>query len=200
MLKKVIVLIITIILSITQYCYASEIYDMGWVEPYYNTAIQHGWITEEISKNELGKNITREDFCVFLTRIIEEKDGDIFINEGKIHFDDVKNNNIFFLQEKDIVYGKEKNLFYPNDIITREEAAVITLRVIEYLNERENSVKNVVYYYDEDDIAVWARDSVCILKDLGVMKGDGYNFSPQRKLNYKEAIKIMVGVYEVGIE
>lgn len=101
-------------------------------------------------------------------------------------FSDVGTNDWFYAYvsaayENGIITGYG-NFFMPNDAVSRQDAAVILYR---YLNLKGNSDANA--FNDSADIADYAVTAVNALTTARIIKGDGNNFMPQRKLTRAEA-------------
>ena len=91
----------------------------------------------------------------------------------------------------------EDKLFIPNGLLTREQAATILDRTVQYLKINSNS--NVEATYEDDDyISEWAKDSVYRMMDMKIMIGDNKcYFKPQEYCTTEEMIVAIMRVYRM---
>lgn len=84
-----------------------------------------------------NKEITREDFCAMVLKMIKSmghKTEVEYSKKFKDH-DDISygaREAVYFLYENGIITGKEENSFKPKDFITREESMVIFSKLVDY--------------------------------------------------------------------
>ncbi len=175
------------------------------------------WAAAEIAKaNELNiipedflpadytQPITRENFCILATKMIESKLGqelDIVNPQYPLAIVDVDNVNIDKLYAAGIIKGKEQKktgvIFAPNDLITREEAATILDRVTEYMGIVIPQISNQQILSDEDLISDWALIAVKTMQEMKIMNGVGENvFAPKDTYTIEQTIATLVRVYE----
>ena len=100
------------------------------------------------------------------------------------------------LSSMGIIYGKTVDKFAPSDLLTREEAATILFRLIDKVHP--DWAAHQVYYEFKDsaDISDWAKDSIQIICNMGIMNGIGNNkFAPKDNFTTEQAIVTIVRVY-----
>ena len=99
-----------------------------------------------------------------------------------------------------IINGKSETEFKPFDFLTREEASVIIVRMINKFFPMP--VTELFFTYDDVwEISDWASESVQIISNMGFMKGVGENkFQPQGKYTTEQAISTLVRVYNAVAE
>lgn len=102
------------------------------------------------------------------------------IEEGECDFEDVSNSDWYkkpvgALCKAGIVKG-DGNLFRPDDKITREDAAVILFRSIEFLGNKLTGTKS---FYDSADISDYAASAVGVMASAGIINGDNGYFLPK---------------------
>ncbi len=88
-----------------------------------------------------------------------------------------------------IIKGDENGNFHPDDMITREDMAVLIYRTV--LNKKiDLYVKEPTKdFYDHDEISDYASDAVKALQESGIVKGIGENmFAPHDKVTRAQAI------------
>ncbi|MBO5452408.1 MAG: S-layer homology domain-containing protein [Clostridia bacterium] len=153
-------------------------------------------------------DISREEFCELIDNLIQTTGYyERWYNEqtdnsskplppfAKRPFSDTENDAVYALYNHDIVYGKNENEFAPNDSLTRQEAAVIIVRMVNIVNPLPST--EMYYSYDDgDEISQWASESVQIISNLGLMKGTWDNkFAPQGTYTTEQAIVTVLRIY-----
>lgn len=139
------------------------------------------------------EKVTRAEFAKMLTNLFELETFD----DGKEVFTDVKANAWYYdavmkAYKAGIITGKGNHRFAPEDSITREEMAVMIYRAL--------GINNVVEKQEIKDIdkaSHWAMDSINLVYELGIMKGDNNYFNPNGKVTREMAATIVVRVYEL---
>lgn len=167
------------------------------------------WAIEEVKKAE-EQNITeknksynyrgairRDDFCDLAFNLISN----VFkapIPKVNNNFNDTSSVRINALFDMGIITGKADGIFAPADFLTREEAATILVRISDkFLNVYCTEL--YFLYDDEADISDWAKNSVQIISNMGIMKGTGDNkFSPKDIFTTQEAIITLVRMSELS--
>lgn len=101
----------------------------------------------------------------------------------------------------DIVYGKSEDYFGVNDNITREEAATMLVRAVEFLDKQGGNFNrgyNTSYRFVDDDIVSdWAKDSISIAQEMGIMNGVGDNrFDPKGQYTVEQSISTIYRLYK----
>jgi len=138
--------------------------------------------------------ITREEFCelIYNLMIATKKDVTVPITEK---FTDTRNKTIFILNSLGIINGKSETEFAPNDLLTREEAATIIIRMINKVMPM--AATEMWFEYDDiDEISEWASNSIQVISNLGFMRGVGNNkFAPKDTYTTEQAIATLVRVY-----
>ena len=94
--------------------------------------------------------------------------------------------------EAGIVMGRATNEFAPNAVITREEMAAMVVRAYELkTGEKANESANTVFA-DQQDISVWAQQSVNAAVELGLFQGRGENrFAPKGIASRAESAQVI---------
>jgi hypothetical protein len=83
--------------------------------------------------------------------------------------------------------------FRPNDLITREELAVVLVRGLGLDAAGKGSQLSAA---DKAQISGWAQDAVQTVLELGLMQASGDSFAPQQALNRHEIAVVAVGVID----
>lgn len=177
MSKKIIsaLLSITMILSvfIPLSSQASSV-PSSWAVNEVNKAVSEGVVTDSVSA-DYQANITREQFCEMVVLAYERISGKT-AEKGNESFNDTDNSEILKAAALDIVEGYGDGTFRPNDLITREQIAIMLVRMIEaavsYINIYEHDSNN---FADSSEISAWAMPYVNFAYDEGLMQGVGGN-------------------------
>lgn len=170
----------------------------------------YGIIPEEIN-NRFSENITRGDFCRLAARVYLKTEGDWTIDEYiekftkdmKNPFNDTDDKYIVLANYRGIVSGKDNGRFFPDDFITREEAAVMLANMAKAMNYHNLSAKKVEFF-DSGDFSPWAEESIYKMvsfkgeENIPVMTGTGNGkFSPKAYYSREQAITTMVRIYDI---
>ena len=152
-------------------------------------------ITEKGKVYRYSMSITREEFCELIYNYCYNviKEVDTVTEENK--FTDTTNSKIIRLNAMGIINGKTETEFAPNDLLSREEAAVILNRMV---NKTIPVPVTEMYFNfdDESSISGWASDSIQVMCNMGVMNGVGNNkFAPKETYTTEQAIATIVRVY-----
>lgn len=87
--------------------------------------------------------------------------------------------------------------FRPQDPVTREEAAVILMKMIGSMNKAASSSATDVVFTDMNSVSDWAKDAVNHLKSVGVINGkNGNRFDPKGAVTRAEIAKMIYMVLQ----
>lgn len=155
---------------------------------------------------EDGDYITRGEFCLEAEKFCYEIGLNVNFWAMETPFTDIgegydgKTFAIKYLYCLNVVEGKSKTEFKPDDYITRQEAAVIISRLIDCLRYYEIAdIKTDIMvdfaFNDHNEIAPWAKDAVYKVANLGIMENTRNGFNPKGKLTCSDAVKIFENLY-----
>lgn len=158
-----------------------------WANDYINFLSARGVITE--TENFRPKeNITRAEFAVWLGKAV----GKVSYSEGQT-FKDVDYSDkdtaayIESLAAIGVIKGFEGN-FNPDGEITRQQAALMISRVLDY---HGMDISGTPKFKDVDSISKEAQAVVGKLQELGIFTGDAGKFNPTGKLTRQQASKVV---------
>ena len=143
-----------------------------------------------------GESITRAEFLKILLMELD------MVNAAATEsFDDVSASDWFYKYvasgaSQGIVLGKSGALFMPNDLITREEICVMTMRAVRAKAINLGVAGVASPFTDEASISQWAISDVHALKEAAILSGrDNGAFDPAANATRAEAVKILYGVF-----
>lgn len=128
--------------------------------------------------------ITRAEMATVLDRLLcyQTRDQAVF---GDVKDDDWYADAIYHLSAAGVMKGDGVNA-YPQENITREEAAVMVARAFAFAESNAG-----VSYSDADQISDWAIGYVCTMTSEGYMQGSNGAFNPKANLTRAEAVTIL---------
>lgn len=132
-----------------------------------------------------NNNITRAEFVTVLVKAfsLETKSGKVFV-DTKDHW---AKDFIATAAANGIVLGYDENTFGPNDLITREQMAVMIIKALKISPQDSNIV-----FSDKANISAWAKDSVAAAVEKEIIKGYPDNtFKPLGKTTRAEAVTVI---------
>jgi len=109
--------------------------------------------------------------------------------ENEVSFSDVNKSDWYYdsitnLAAQGILLG-DGTLFRPNELIMRQDAALIISRILSYFGfeyEKDSTV-----FADDAYISDYAEDAVSKMKNAGIVVGNGLNFNPLSDITRGEA-------------
>jgi len=168
----------------------------GWAEKEVERAITRGLVPDSL-QIRYTEPMTREGFCALAVRVYEIAAGRIITLRKA--FSDTNDVNVQKMGGLGVISGKGNNIFAPNDLLSRQEAATIMSRLMEELNVP--LVTRSPRFLDNADIADWARSSVGQMQAAGIMSGTGNNrFSPRSVYSTEQGIVTLLKVYDLAIQ
>ena len=172
----------------------------SWAASYINSAIFVNIVPDNLQSNYTHP-ITRAEFSALAVAVYEVVMGEI---TGRTSFADTTDVNVEKAAYIGVVSGVGDTNFDPNTVLTREQAAVILVRLSDVIGQplamRAGSMAS---FYDNPDIAPWAIESVGKVSATGVMGGvEGNMFAPRQSYTREQAIvtimRIFEGIRDVG--
>jgi hypothetical protein len=170
--------------------------DMGnyqWAEEavneLHNRGIVYG-ITEDLFAPD--REITRAEFITLLMRGFE-----LIGDEASCNFDDVPDGIWYYpavamAYSMGIVTGYDAHTFGANDKVSRQDMAVMVIRLLSKLGLDVEQKVSYEGFADDDEIADYAKDSVIKLYEGGIINGVGENyFDPNGTANRAASAKIL---------
>ena len=176
----------------------------SWASEELDVAESYELIIETLG-NDFTKNITRKEFCQLVINMVE-KVTDKELPVAKNPFTDTSDVSILKAYKAGIVNGTSETTFSPDELVSRQELAVMLIRSIRVneislgktmLKEPSESVT----FSDESEIASWAALEIKLANDNGIMNGVGDNrVNPLGNATIEQSIILIVRAYEKQIE
>ncbi|WP_166542071.1 S-layer homology domain-containing protein [Paenibacillus lutrae] len=141
-----------------------------------------------------NRSITRAEFAALLVRTLGLVDG-----QGSDSFSDVGSGDWFetavaAAAKAGLVDGYEDGTFRPNQVISREELAILAARANDFVNDpsAQGKPSDLQAFTDSDAISEWAIHAAAFAVSSGLMNGvsDGV-FAPQEQSSRAQAVVIL---------
>ena len=110
------------------------------------------------------------------------------VSEGKYYY-----NFVGLAKENGLINGYSDNTFKPEEKITRQDAMVMIANVLEnYLNSKVNKDTSILgNFKDSDLISSYARESVAVLVNKGIIVGNDGKLNPSANITRAEVSVII---------
>ncbi len=201
-MKRWIIVILTILLFTANTSAFAADTPSSWAQSDIAGAIAAGLVPNNLQSG-WQDNISRVDFCQLIVTLLEKRGYDFDKNDGwkLVEFADTNDENVKKAKFLGIIEGKKTNAsgtyFYPNDPITRQEAAKMIYSMTKIGQSSvippASNVQLIPHVFDDRNyppkimkngieysyIAPWARTGIDFCYNSGIMAGIGGNcFDP----------------------
>jgi len=174
-----------------------------WAEAEIKEAAIAGMMTKSPFYMNLTGPISRREFVNLVVDMLTAIQPEIWEEMEDVQpspFADVHNleQAILWAYENGLINGTGNGRFSPNDLITREQAATLLMRIYRYLGgEESGSVKASEPFADESQIAAWAKEAVQEAKAYSIMNGvSGNRFDPRGTYSKEQTIVTLYRLYK----
>ena len=181
--------------------------DLGPIDPYYydETKLSEHWAYQYIvyvkenglmngmSPDLFGPNypMTRAMFVAVLNRLTGENTTGYTNPYSDVSDGAWYESVVAWAAAKQIVSGIGDSRFAPEDSVTREQAAVMMARLMQYLH-LDTAAVTALTFSDSASISPWAQDDVALMAAKGILTGKDNNLlDPQAKTTRAEAAAIL---------
>ena len=162
-----------------------------WAQAQVGFAIEMGLVPQTLQSN-YKQATTRAEFCALAVTLYETFTGEEITD--RLAFDDTNDVYVEKAAAVGIVLGVEPNKFAPNDDLTREQAAVMLVRVAFGLEKP--FPKQAPPFNDSAKISPWASEQVGQAYKSGIMDGVGNNtFAPKDPYTREQSILTIYRTY-----
>lgn len=93
-----------------------------------------------------------------------------------------------------LMEGTSKTTFSPDRIVTREQAAKVLIRLLEYLEGAPYQGSGEPDYDDAAQVSEWAKPFVSAATEAGILEGTGGSFRPQQQMTREQMITALYRV------
>lgn len=168
----------------------------SWAVGELNQAAAEGLITERI-KDNMSAPITREEFAELAVKFYEKFTGQPAVYTDMSAFTDTTNPEIFKAYNHKIVKGVGNNKFAPNNLITREQMAVMVTNAIRAVEPTlDFSTAGVPRFADQGKISAWALESVKFANKNTIMRATAAGLiNPQGTTTREQAVIMIYRAY-----
>ncbi|GHU54254.1 hypothetical protein AGMMS49975_14390 [Clostridia bacterium] len=164
----------------------------SWAESQVNAAIAAGLVPASLQAR-YTQPATRAEFAALSVAMYETRTG--MEITGRKTFADTSDVNVEKMALMGVVSGVGNNMFAPDNQITREQAAVMLVRLAETM--REPLEGQTVDFADNSDISSWAVESIGKIQSAGIMSGIGDNkFAPQTLYTIEQSIVTIMRLFD----
>lgn len=145
-----------------------------------------------------NKDITRGQFAAMMARAL-----DLEVVEENTNFEDINGkwyaDYVNALTKKGIIKGKTSTEFDPEGTLTRQQAALMVKRMLDYLNVDMSETTSVKEFTDFNKLSTEAREAVMSLAGLQIVSGkENGQFAPNVPLTRSQMAKILYLSLEQG--
>ena len=170
----------------------------SWAVDRVNTASAIGLVTDDLA-NGYQAATTRAEFCRAVINFLRVYGHNVEDVTPKL-FSDTSDKDIGIAAALGITSGTdtEKNLFSPNQPLTREQAATM-LRIVMNVADMDVAPSSAVAWTDAPSIASWAREAADLMYTRGIMGGTSTSalvFSPKTVYTHEQAISTILSLWE----
>lgn len=159
----------------------------SWAIPELSKAESKGLLLPVLN-HDFSKPVTREKFSEIVMEYYEALIGTTVETSVLNPFSDTVNEKVLQAYSLGIVYGKAENKFKPNDLITREEIAVMLKRALDKGRPEFNYNYQYKRFEDENEFSDWSLTAIKYLRSLEVIQGNSKNyFLPKANTTIQEA-------------
>lgn len=148
--------------------------------------------------------MTRADFTLLLSRLAEAELGELEQSSfADISADAYYAAAVEWAAENGIVKGAGDGSFKPEDGVTREQMATMLVRLAALLEIELPSVNEPVVFLDEASISAYAKESVSIAQQAGIIAGkesaEGVSFVPQEMATREQTAMMLMNLLEAAL-
>jgi peptide/nickel transport system substrate-binding protein/oligopeptide transport system substrate-binding protein len=165
----------------------------SWAVEQVNAAIAEGLVPVSL-QSLYTQSITRAEYCALAAALYEKYTGKEI--SARKTFDDTNDTNVEKMAGIGVVEGVGSNRFAPDNMLTREQAAVMLSRLAEATGKP--LAKNASAFSDNNSISTWAVVQVGQVQAAGIMSGVGQNtFAPKSPYTREQSILTMIRLWDI---
>jgi hypothetical protein len=166
----------------------------GWATAYISRAFDMGVVPVALQSNYTS-SITRAEFASLVVALYESVMGQSVSVSPEIYFIDTTDQNVLKAAHLGVVQGLGDGRFAPDNLLTRQEAAVMLARLANTLGMHIQPTP--VTFADNYVIADWAAQAVGQMQSANIMSGVGGNmFEPLGRYTREQSIVTIVRLFD----
>ncbi|MDO5398059.1 MAG: S-layer homology domain-containing protein [bacterium] len=166
-----------------------------WAYPSVSAFCDTGLMPESLGEiNDYTEPITRGQYCELIYSVVKQSKKITGVTEKQ--FTDSDSEAVNSLAAVKIVNGIGDGSFGAEQPLTREAAAAIACRAMEYCNDGKIASEIKELYADDEDFSDWSREAIYALKNIGIMNGTDLGFDPAGTYTVEQAVTTMFRVYK----
>ncbi|MFD0962229.1 golvesin C-terminal-like domain-containing protein [Paenibacillus chungangensis] len=169
----------------------------GWAEQHVVKLMKAGWMKGFPDGTvKPDKRMTRAEMATLLVRALNLSP----MEESR--FSDVNDHwakeSIEAAAAHDIMHGVAEDQFHPDEMLTREQLAVLVVRAFKLVKYADALDTATVSFLDSDNVSPWASDAIALLYRLDIVSGypDG-TFKPKRGASRAEVAYLLSKIIEL---
>lgn len=168
-----------------------------WALNLVNEAIADNLLPSVLEGQDLRETITRAEFAALSVRLYEAASGQTAAlpEEGSSPFTDTSDPEVLKAYALGFTAGVSETTFGPDQLLTREQAAVMLSAVCRALGA--SIPAGTPAFTDGASISPWARDSVAYMAQSGILAGYGDGrFGPQDSAQRQACLIMALRIYQ----
>ena len=174
----------------------TDIADVSWAVEAINALADKGFVS---GRSETifapNDNVTRAEFAKMLYGAFDLANaakGDKEASFTDVNASDWYYDFVMTCAQDGIITGYDNGAFGANDLVTRQDMAVMIMRAVEYTGKTVEEVNAAVTFDDAADIASYAADAVASLQKGGIINGmTETTFAPLANATRAQAAKML---------
>lgn len=144
------------------------------------------------------QSVTRVEFIAFLMNGLDLVDDNAVGTFADVAEESEFYNAVATAQQLGIATGYSKEQFNPDEIISRQDMAVLTYRALSAANLKLSSLQQNEAFADASAVADYAQQSVAALQNAGIMVGtDGNTFDPEGTASFAQASVVVYKIFNL---
>lgn len=171
----------------------------AWAEEEVEEARAAGLVTERTG-SYMTYHITRLQFAELAANLVEQATGTALTAAEEGRFTDTDDIWARKAAQAGIVNGVgDGSSFAPNQLITREQLAVMLYRAVKCISAVEQdgalapeTAADLSAYNDSGSISQWAAQPMSVLVEMGILQGSDGNLMPQENTTVEQAVLLIL--------
>ena len=166
-----------------------------WARAGIVSAVKDGLVPAGLQDNYKDM-ITRSQFAALSVALYEAMSGETAPAPGENPFSDTDDPVVLQANALGIVKGSGGK-FAPNDLVTRQEMALMLSRVYTKLGGTIPQAASTTFA-DDGDISPWTglKEAIAFMSDKGILKGTDGKYNPKSNASIQEAIAVALRMFE----